>query len=288
MESMTGYAFVEKSTSQFSYSVEIKTLNNKYQDIVINLPKIVRNEENDIHKLIKEKIKRGKVVVTLELFDWKEERPVSINSELLMKYYNELSKIHYSLNLKESLNLDSLLTLDGITQRERTVISPKSIKDIYSSLDLALKSTLEMRKKEGKSVKIDIQTALTNITVNVNEIKKLTKNVSKTKNEELKKRIETISDKKIDDVRLYTEIAILADKLDINEEVVRLNDHIKKFKTLLKATEPAGKMVDFLAQEMFREINTISSKASSSEISHFAVDVKNQIDRIREQGRNIV
>ena len=104
----------------------------------------------------------------------------------------------------------------------------------------------------------------------------------------MKKKITALVGAKVDDVRLYTEISILADKLDINEEIVRLVDHIKKFKEVIKNKEQVGRKLDFLAQEMFREINTISSKSNSSEISHIVVDLKNYIDRIREQCRNIV
>ena len=108
------------------------------------------------------------------------------------------------------------------------------------------------------------------------------------KKETLKKRIEALAGAKVDDVRLYTEIAILSDKLDINEEIIRFKDHIQKFNALMKSGDQIGKKLDFIAQEMFREVNTIGSKSNNSEIAHLVVDIKNHIEMIREHCRNVV
>ena len=142
--------------------------------------------------------------------------------------------------------------------------------------------------KEGGSIKKDITDSISEIVRNINLIKKMSQKIVDEKKELLKNRIKSIANSKIDEVRVYTEISILADKLDINEEIVRLNDHIKKFKSVLRDNDQIGRKLDFLAQEMFREINTISSKSNSSEISHIVVDLKNYVDKIREQCRNIV
>ncbi|MCP4133271.1 MAG: YicC family protein [bacterium] len=288
MESMTGYAFVEKSTEQFSFSIEIKTLNSRYLETYINLPRLLRNEENALNSIMKERFSRGKVTLTIDIFDWNDTKPVSLNRELIVKYYRELQTIHKSLKIKEPLDFESVLRLDGITQRERSAISTKSLKDIYGTLDEVIKKAIDMRKKEGAATRKDITNSLTEITKSVGLIKKLSKDVVNEKKENLKRRLESLLGDSIDDVRLYSELAILADKLDINEEIVRLNDHLKKFKSVLKDAEQIGKKIDFLAQEMFREVNTIASKSNNTEIAHITVDIKNHIDKIREQGRNVV
>lgn len=288
MQSMTGYAFVENSTEQFSYTVELKTLNSRYLEIYTNVPRVMRNEENEINSILKESFSRGKLEINIDIFDWVDTRPVSLNTDLIRKYYKELEKVHDSLIIKEPLKFESVLTLEGLINRDRTVLSDKSMKDIYKTIEAVIRKTIEMRKKEGSSIKKDLTTCLGEISDSVTKVKDLAKDVSSDKMDQLRKRLESLTGSKMDDVRMYTEIAILSDKLDINEEIVRLNDHQKKFKAILKEKDSVGKKLDFIAQEMFREINTIASKANSSEVSHIVVDVKNNIEKIREQCRNIV
>ncbi len=288
MESMTGYAFLEKSSEQFSYSIEMKSLNAKYLEVYVNLPKILRNEENDLIKLVKQRFSRGKIELSIDIFDWNNTRPVSLNTELLTRHYKELLALHDSLKIKEPLKFESLLALEGITQRERSVLSDKSRKDLLNSLDTVILKTQDMRKKEGNATKKDINFCLGEISKDCAVIKSLSKKVSQEKRETLRARLSGLLEGTADNNRIYTEIAILADKLDINEELVRLSDHLKKFKVLLKEKGQMGRKLDFLSQELFREINTIASKSNNSEISHLVVNVKNNIDKIREQCRNIV
>ncbi|HOP63572.1 MAG TPA: YicC family protein [Spirochaetota bacterium] len=288
MESMTGYAFVEKSSEQFSYSIEIKSLNSKYIEVFVNVPKIMRNEENELIQIIKKNFTRGKIELNIDIYDWNNIKPVSLNTELMKKYYFELEKLRNSLKMDNPLKFDSLLLLEGITQKERSVLSDKSKKDIYNSLNSVISKTLEMRKKEGGVIKKDITASLSFIAKDVSRIKVLSKKVVDEKRENLKNRLKAVTEGHIDSTRMYTEIAILADKLDINEELVRMNDHLEKLKSLMKEKGQMGRKLDFLSQELFREINTIASKSNNSDISHMVVDIKNHIDKIREHCRNVV
>jgi len=288
MQSMTGYSFIERSMKQFSFSVELKSFNSRYLEIFINLPRILRNEENKFNNILKKWFTRGKLELTIDIFDWVETKPVSLNKNLIKKYFRELKKIHKELMVKEPLKFESILVLDGIIQRDRTVIADRSIKDIYQALELVIKKTIEMRKKEGSAIKADLTNYNVQIAKDVEKIKGLSKNVGKVKMELLKKRIDSLSRSNINNDRAYIEIAILADKLDINEEIVRLKDHLRKFKSILSDKDQIGRKIDFISQEMFREINTIASKSNNSEISHLVVDVKNCIEKVREHSRNIV
>ena len=285
---MTGYSFIERSMKQFSFSVELKSFNSRYLEIFINLPRILRNEENKFNNILKKWFTRGKLELTIDIFDWVETKPVSLNKNLIKKYFRELKKIHKELMVKEPLKFESILVLDGIIQRDRTVIADRSIKDIYQALELVIKKTIEMRKKEGSAIKADLTNYNVQIAKDVEKIKGLSKNVGKVKMELLKKRIDSLSRSNINNDRAYIEIAILADKLDINEEIVRLKDHLRKFKSILSDKDQIGRKIDFISQEMFREINTIASKSNNSEISHLVVDVKNCIEKVREHSRNIV
>ncbi len=288
MESMTGYAFLEKNSEQFSYSIEIKSLNAKYLEVYVNLPKILRHEENEYIQIVKKNFRRGKIELSIDIFDWNNTKPVSLNLELMKKYYYELEALHKTLKIKEPLKFEALLTLEGITQRERTSLSDKSKKEIMNVLDTVISKTIDMRKKEGVSIKKDITASLALINKDAVKIKNLSKKVLEDKKDNLKIKLKSLTDGNIDNNRLYGEIALLADKLDINEEIVRLNDHLEKFKIMLKEKEQQGRKFDFLAQELFREINTIASKSNNSEISQVAVEIKNHIDKIREHCRNIV
>lgn len=288
MESMTGYAFMEKNTEQFSFSIELKSLNSRYLETFVNVPRLMRNEENELIVFLKERISRGKVELNIDIFDWQDTKPVSLNMPLIEKYYTELSRVHSKLKIKEPLQFESILSLEGITNRDRTLLTEKSRADIFAALEQVIKKTIRMRKNEGVSTKKDITNSLQQIAKNASLIKKESGNVFKEKQENLKNRLALLAGSPVDDTRLLSEIAILADKLDINEELVRLDDHLKKFKAVMKEEGQIGKRLDFIAQEMFREINTVASKSNSSRVSHMAVEVKNHIDKIREQCRNII
>ncbi len=288
MESMTGYAAINSKTPQFSFTMSIKSLNSKYNEFFINLPKFLRSYENDFLIIIKDAIRRGKVEFNIDNIEWNKSRSLDININLLHKYCEELSKVERNINDGRKFSLDSILSLEGVLQRERTVIIEKSEQLIIKCCKDTLQKLIKMRLMEGRSIEKDISKSLNEISKGINKIKKLSRNNNKIQYNKLKNRIEKILDNKIDDIRLYSEVAILVDKLDINEEISRLTDHIKKFKQSMRKKEQIGKKLDFIAQEMFREINTITSKSSSSEIAHFSVDIKNNIDKIREQCRNII
>ncbi|MDY6969047.1 MAG: YicC/YloC family endoribonuclease [Spirochaetota bacterium] len=288
MESMTGYAYIESSTDQFSFSVEIKSVNSKYCDIYTNLPDILRVNEEKMTSLLREYFVRGKIELTINLFDWKRDKNVKINDILITKYYNELSRIVEELKLDHQVTLDQLLKMDNLIQKERGVVSTKSMKEIFSAVNRAIKQVMQMKIREGNATKKDLHSSLSIITAKVKEIKDFSKDISKGVYHKLRKRIDSFHDINVDDARLYAEVAILADRMDINEEIVRLIDHLKKFKSILNEKSQIGKRLDFLAQEMFREINTISSKSNCSKVSHIVVDVKNHIDKIREHCRNVV
>ncbi|MBN2040973.1 MAG: YicC family protein [Spirochaetes bacterium] len=288
MDSMTGYAYIEKSNHQFSFAVEVKSLNSKFLEIIVNLPKILRKNESDLIQILKDKFPRGKIVLTIDIYDWAEDKKVSINKNFINNIYSELKKVERELGADNLVTGDVLFSFDNVINYHRTLLTNQSynevLKVLYSAIDVAKK----MQRKEGNIVKKDLEKSLSFIGNSVVEIKKKYKDISKVIFNKLKKNIESITKFTVNDNRLYSEVAILADKLDINEEIVRLNNHLKKFKSLMNEKGQIGKRLDFLAQEMFRETNTISSKANSSEISHIVVEIKNNIDKIREHSRNII
>jgi len=287
MESMTGYAVIEKTTEQFSFSVEIKSVNSKFVETYLNLPRFMKDDEYEIELLLKKRYARGKIELSVDIHDWIESRPVMINRELLGKYYREISAVTDELGEKGRFSIDALLALDGVVQKERSTLSERSRTDIFSGIDLAIEKHIKMRLREGEATRKDLLKSLAAISRSIVRVEKLSRKVSRALYEKLRTNLEQLMKAQPEDTRLFTEVAILADKQDINEEVQRLRDHIDKFRQLAAGEGQTGKQLDFLAQEMFREINTISSKSASSEIAHLVVEIKNYIDKIREQCRNI-
>ncbi|MDA3901759.1 MAG: YicC family protein [Spirochaetes bacterium] len=288
MESMTGYASLEGKTSQFSFSIEVKTLNTKFLEVYINVPRFLRHEEATYSSAVKEYMSRGKVEVSIDVFDWSEDRQISINSDLIKSYFKQLSSAEKVLPEDRRFSLDTILSFDGVVTKGRTSLSSDSQKKIEKALHKALASAVKMRQQEGKSIERDVLGSLKAIVSNVSHISKLTKNSAAEQFNKLKDRVSSLVNADMDTQRLYTEFALITDRLDISEELSRLKDHIAKFKQTCTLNEAIGKKLDFISQEMFREINTIASKSNRSDVAHAVVDVKNLIDKIREQCRNVV
>lgn len=288
MESMTGYAFAEGRSEQFSFSVSLRSVNSKYLELNYNFPRILKNYEDELLAKAKEKLERGKLDFTIEIYDWHTEKNIIINNELLRKYVTELDRVVGEFGNRHTYSLDNILSLDGVIRSEKSEISEKSYKELVKTVDQVIKQAIQMRLKEGLSTQRDMLEIVRNISLDLDKIKKLSQRVVSDYYDKIKSRMQKISGGNIDDARLYTEVAILADKLDINEEIVRLNDHMKKFKLVVKEKGQLGRKLDFIAQEMFREINTIASKSNNSEISLLSVNIKNNIDKIREQCRNVI
>ncbi len=288
MESMTGYAFLEDSTGDFSYSVELKTLNSRYLEVYVNLPRVIRQEEPGLQALLKKRFIRGKIELYVDIFDWTVERPAGINGDVVRKYYAEVKRIMKELGVPGTPPFASLLALEGVSHRQRTAVSKQSRDRVFAGIEKAIRLAIEMRKREGIAVKRDLAGRTAELSKGIASIKKLAAKSSREKKDALKKRLEALAGSKIDDTRFLAEVSILADRVDVNEEIVRFRDHLGKFGEMMKAGGQAGKKLDFIAQELFREINTIGSKTGSSEIAHHVVEVKNQIEMIREHLRNLV
>lgn len=288
MESMTGYCHLEGCTDQFSYSISLKSLNSKYLEINVHLPRAMKEFEEEIEKMLKNEFERGKIELIVDFFDWTDAKKIKIDFPTLKKYYKELQSICYKLKIEKQVDLSILLNLEGVVQKELAKLSVQAKNKIMRAIYDAIKTAKQMRKREGVSIARDLKVSLMEISKGLSEISSITKNVPPKHFDRLKAAIGKLVEGEIPQERLLTEIAILADKMDINEEKVRLADHIAKFKAIMKEKGQVGKRLDFLAQEMFREINTIASKSADSKVAHIIVEMKNHVDKIREHLRNIV
>jgi len=291
LRSMTGFGRGENGDGIHQFNVEIKTVNHRYNDIVVRMPKHLNYLEENIKSLIKEKIKRGRVEVyiALEYID-ESNLDIVVNMALARAYKSELDRMADELNIKDRVKIDHILTLPEIIKKERVEMEEDMVWEcLKPAIDMALDNVVDMRIKEGLMLKEDMEDKITKINVDLKEIENRAPIVVVEYKEKLKSRIEELLDEdlNIDEDRLNYEIVFFADKADINEEIVRLKSHSEQFLNSLNGNEPVGRKLDFILQEMNREINTIGSKSEDLIISNCVVNIKSELEKIREQVQNV-
>lgn len=291
LRSMTGYGRGEFANEYFSFKIEIKSVNHRYGDIVVKMPRHINYLEEKIKKVVKEKISRGKIDIFVNL-EYINESAIDIKVDIpLAKAYKAiLEELSGELNLDDNVKLYNILGLPEIVRTEKKELDEGILWDsLKEALDKALENILDMKVIEGEAIKNDMLSKLKEIESLVDEIELRSPNVVLEYKEKLRERINELLDKdvNIDEDRLAQEIAIFADKSNINEEIVRLKSHVNQFKSIVNEEDAVGRKLDFLIQEMNRETNTIGSKANDIFISNNVVKIKAEIEKIREQVQNI-
>ena len=291
--SMTGFGLIEKDNKEFSIEVNIRSENNRFFDFNIKSPSSLLPLEKNIRELCKKKCNRGSIKVYVRI---KASETVSdfssINRTKLDEFYNLLlpvNKKFKSSNLKLNLSFDNLL--NKLIDSNEFKLNNKNRKYILNTFNLALSDLLKSRKVEGSKIKKEIKSNMQSIKkINLKLIKLEGKN-KKEHFENYKKRIKIVLGEfgnELDDSKLYKELAIFSDKYDISEETSRINYHVDKFNSHIQDEEHPGKKLNFLCQELFREINTIGSKSNNAIISSLVVEFKTYLEKIREQVQNIL
>jgi uncharacterized protein (TIGR00255 family) len=288
--SMTGYGRSEKALNDYRVVVEISTLNNRYLDFQMRLPRSLFDLEQRVKKLLSSKISRGKVNFSLMVEDNVQayER-LSLNAGLADMYYNILNDLRQRFKLPDQISLGSFTNLPDLITTETTEIDLEKIwSDIEPVCREALDNLYKMRLAEGQNLFGDFQNRLTLLAGHVLNIKQIADRNATAHREKLKQRIqEILADQPIDEQRIAMEAALFAEKMDITEEVIRLDSHIESFRQTLDEGGAVGKRINFILQEMHREANTISSKAASYEISALVINIKDELEKLREQAFNI-
>lgn len=289
IKSMTGYGKGTSSSTLGEISIEIKTVNHRFRDISTRLPMGLSSFEGTIKKSMESVVSRGKIDAFIGFESAGEEKIFEVNLPIAKGYHLALTKLQKELDLKGDLNISQVASVrDVIKARDLEVDQALLEELILTALKKALTSLDEMRKTEGDSLSIDIKSRLS-------VIRDISKRVEAKQPElvdhymtRLKKRInELTGETNLEETRVIQEVAIMAEKSDVTEETVRLDSHIKQFEELLNIEGPVGRKLDFLIQEMNREVNTIGSKSGDSELSRCVVDMKAEIERIREQVQNV-
>lgn len=290
MNSMTGYGLGISSDDKLKVKIEIKSVNNRYCDINVRLPRTLIFIEEKIKKEIKSKVHRGKIDVFLNL-DYLNisEFDVSINKVLAKQYYDALSDLKDEFKIEDKIGLRDIYSMQGVM----TNISSDLDEDLYSelifaALNEALDNFIKMRNVEGENIKESFEEILANIRIYADKIKELAPKALEENQEKLKETISNnVDEKYLDLPRLTTELAIMADKLSIDEEITRVFSHLSQFNDIIKGKGAIGRKLDFLVQELNREINTIASKTNNIDILQIAVEAKSDIEKLREQIQNI-
>lgn len=289
IKSMTGYGRAKLLKEDREYQIEIKSVNHRYLDISVRIPKQLSYLEETIKKEIAKKVKRGKidVFVTFENNSL-EGKEIKINTELAKAYIDELKKLAEKENILSDIQVTEISKYPDVLNIQSSQDDEKITEEVLETITIATDNLVQMRETEGNKISEDLLKRLNIINKKVEEIAKLSTGLIEEYVVKLEERIkEILKNQEIDKTRLAQEVVIYADKCSIEEEVTRLNSHISQFKNLLNSNEAIGKKLDFIIQEMNRETNTIGSKANNLEITNGVIDIKTEIENIREQVQNI-
>jgi uncharacterized protein (TIGR00255 family) len=286
---MTGYGSDTYSNDQFILETEVRSLNSRFLDLSVRLPKELNQNELIIREYVKSKIIRGKVSVNFNLtFNNTLNDENLFDEKELAKSIGILEKIKKSLNSDEKITINQLLQIKEkfLLQSEQNYNFEADI--LVESLAKALDSLVKMRAAEGAELKKDLELRIENIAESLDKIEKLSETSAKEYFEKFKEKAKKLYDEFINDEdRFMIELGILSEKHDVTEECIRLRSHIKLFNETMIKSQDVGRKLNFICQEMNREINTINSKSISSEISHLGINIKEELEKIREQVQNI-
>lgn len=291
VKSMTSFGRAQSNKDNgVIFSVEMKSVNHRYLDINIRMPKTMLSLEEKIRNLITGKLNRGKVDVFINYKSYSQENiePV-LNINLAKKYYDCLKLMQEELNLIDDITTIKISRFpDVLTLVEKEENLEEMLDELLPLIENSLNLMNDMRIREGEKLKNDILIKIDTIENYVIEIEKLADEIPKTYKEKLEERLsELLGDVELDESRIAQEVAVLSDKAAVDEEIVRLKSHLNQVRQTLELKEPIGRKLDFIIQEMNREANTIGSKSVDIYMTNIVIDIKNTLEKIREQVQNI-
>ncbi|MEJ2156799.1 MAG: YicC family protein [Desulfobacteraceae bacterium] len=292
IKSMTAYAFVEQTENELNVSVEIRTYNSRYLDVILRLPMGYAAFEEKIKTLVAGSINRGRVDLKLTVRDDKSDVcDYEIDSVRAKAYLTACEQLKSELALKaDALPVEHLLSVPGVIQPTEVQSDIESHWDLISrAVDAALRQVDQMRQKEGAFLKKDFVQRLTQVEQKLDAIENSVQDLPEKYRQKLQARVEALTKGmvELDPSRIAQEAGMLADRSDISEEIVRARSHISQFRNIMDGDEPAGRKLNFLLQEFNREFNTMGAKVGQATAAHMIVDVKSEIEKLREQIQNI-
>ena len=288
--SMTGYGRAEQVLNGRSIQVELRSVNSRYFEYSSRLPRNCSFMEDKLKKLMSKSISRGKVELSLQIQTIDAaDTVVEVDYPLAQSYHAAMQGLSDALHMPNDITADKLARMPDVLVLRRANANEEQLwQDVSAVAEAALQQFLAMRAVEGEKLQQDVLSRLVTIEEMVGKIEKATEGRVQAYMQRLYEKLKTLlEDRNIDDSRILTEAAIFADKTAIDEETVRIHSHIQQYREILALSEPVGRKLDFLTQELNRETNTIGSKCQQLEITRLVVDVKSEIEKIREQIQNI-
>jgi uncharacterized protein (TIGR00255 family) len=291
IHSMTGFGRGQAAANGIAITAEAKSVNSRYLDISFRLPQELQQKELALKELIQDKIERGSINIRIRVDQANTGQPeIAINQKLARGYKELLNDLKEAAGIEAEITMQDLLRFDElfVSRQQDDEALATMWKLSKNAVEKALTQLVEMRANEGQQLENDLLKRVEHINNQMQTVRELTQGRAEKSRKELTERIQKLVDNEaLDDGRLEMEVAILVDKMDITEEIVRVQSHIKYFKEALSGDETVGRRLKFLSQEMNREINTIGSKANNSEISQHVVQAKESLEQIREQVQNV-
>ena len=288
-QSMTGYGRCTLAQDGREVTIELKSVNHRFLDLAFRMPRSFAFLENDMRAHISNKLARGHVDIFVTYKNSRDDaRKVTLDSALLGEYLITLRQGGIDHMLDDNLRLRDVLSMQDVLTVEEAEEDQQALSTLaLSALDTALDSLCAMRRREGEAMRGDVETRLDTLERTAHAIDERAPQWLEEYRQRLRARIEEICQMQLDEARLTQEVALAADKAAVDEETVRLRSHIAQMRDLLKQSEPAGRKLDFLVQEMNREVNTTGSKSSDLILTGMVVDAKAELEKIREQIQNI-
>lgn len=290
LRSMTGFGRGEYTGELKQVVAEIKSVNHRYNEVLVKMPRQYNILEDSVRKIVLNYVTRGRIEVYLKIENVSPpERQVQVDKDLALAYYKALKELAETTNATEDMGVSSLAQLPDILKvAEPEEDMAKIEQEILQAVEIAMSNLLKMREVEGQKLHDDLIKRLTIIAELNIKVKERSPLVVSQYRDKLQARLQELLDSgQVDEVRLATEVAFFADRACIAEEIVRLDSHIDQFKQILLEDNPIGRKLDFLLQEMNREVNTIGSKANDLEIVQDVVEMKSELEKLREQVQNI-
>ncbi|MEH7117833.1 YicC/YloC family endoribonuclease [Neobacillus vireti] len=287
--SMTGFGRGKTEAGSFSVNVEIKTVNHRFSEINIRMPRQLLKIEDKMKKTLSQHIRRGRVEVYVSVEgEGTVARKIQVDWKLIEEYFQFINEAKSKYGIEGTITIQELLNRTDLLHIEESETGNEEIeKLVLSALKEAVTLLKQMRVAEGEELKKDLLAISAQLDANITELQKFAPLVVQAFKERLTKRMQEFVNGQLDETRILTEVAVFADKADINEEITRLRSHIQQFLQTLNESEPIGRKLDFLVQEMNREANTIGSKANDSNIAKKVVEIKSLLEKLKEQVQNI-
>ncbi|HEX9973795.1 MAG TPA: YicC/YloC family endoribonuclease [bacterium] len=289
--SMTGFGRGELRKNGYEISAEIRSVNNRFLDLQLKLPKSFSHLENEVKTLVRNYVNRGRVnvFVSLKSSDENNGSGLTINLEPARVYWKLIKRLKKELKIPGKVKFDHLLHFtDVFTYEEDSGFNQELWELIEQALTTALDNLQQMRKQEGAELANDLIARIKALDAKIIDIEKISKQRAGDDLAKLRERVkEILSNGEVEESRLNTEIALMVNRMDVTEECVRFHSHNKMFLDMFQFAEAAGRKMNFLLQEMTREANTVGAKANHADIAHLVVDIKEEIEKIREQVQNI-